>query len=356
MPDLGQIFGPMRASIFLPFIIVLIAFLARCSGEVKDIPLQNCSKISGMPGPEDLAIDRESGTLFISSHDRRIEDSEGKLYSIDLNSSALEPKLLDTDYPKNFRPHGMSLLNKNGKYKLYVISHIVPYEEHSVEVFERTEKPSPKSKFGKWKHVQTLKDDVITSPNDLSVVSENEIFVSNDHGKGGFMTYLFHDMFRMKKSEIAYYDGKSWVSLGNPISLGNGILFVKREDGKEYLYRSAFNEGSVLKFPVQREGGKIILGEPKSIFLDSGPDNLEIDEKGRILAVTHKSVMKFLKHVRDKDSPSPTQVFSIAPDDTATEIYSNSGEQISAGSTAISFKEKIYIAQVFNDFILQCRY
>lgn len=346
----------MRVSIISLLLAFLTVFQLGCSGEVKDIPLQNCSKISGMPGPEDIAVDRETGLLYVSSHERRGEDQEGKLYFIELNSVNPQPKFLDTDYPKNFRPHGISLLKQNGKYRIYAISHITLYKEHSVEVFERVEKPSPNSKGGKWKHIQTFQDPTITSPNDLFVASENEIFVSNDHGEGGFMTYLFHDLFRMKRSEIAYYDGKTWSSLGNPISLGNGILYVKRQDGKEYLYRSAFNEGTVLKFAIDRTGEKLTLGEPKSIFLDSGPDNLELDDKGTIYVVTHKSVMKFLKHVGDKDALSPSQVFTIAPDDSIREIYANSGEQIPAASTALTYKEKIYIAQVFNDFILQCKY
>ncbi|TGN02830.1 arylesterase [Leptospira dzoumogneensis] len=340
----------------LPLVFAVLGlFFSNCSGDIKDIPLKGCSKISGMPGPEDLAIDREAGLLYVSSHERRIKDQEGKLYFLDLNSSALEPKLLETDYPKNFRPHGMSLLNQNGKSRLYVISHITLYKEHAIEVFERTEKPSAKSKAGKWKHVQTLQDPSITSPNDLSVASENEIFVSNDHGEGGYFTYLFQDLFRIARAEIAYFDGKTWSSLGNPLFYGNGILYVKRPDGKEYLYRAGFGLGAVLKFDIKRENGKIVLGEPKSIVLESGPDNLEIDEKGTIFTVTHPSVIKFLKHAGNPEAHSPTKIFTIAQDDSIREIFSNSGELISAGSTALTYKERVYIAQVFNDFILQCR-
>lgn len=345
----------MRVSILPLVFTVLSLFFTDCSGDIKDIPLKGCSKISGMPGPEDLAIDRETGLLYVSSHERRINDQEGKIYFLDLNSSILEPKLLEVEYPKNFRPHGISLLNQNGKYRLYVISHITLYKEHSIEVFERTEKPSVKSKVGKWKHVQTLQDPLITSPNDLSVASENEIFVSNDHGPGGFLKYLFQDLFGISRAEIAYFDGKTWSSLGNPLFYGNGILYVKRPDGKEYLYRAGFGLGAVLKFDITRVEGKIVLGEPKSIVLESGPDNLELDEKGNIFTVTHPSVMKFLKHASNAESHSPTKIFTISPDDSIREIFSNSGELISAGSTALTYKERVYIAQVFNDFILQCQ-
>ncbi|TGK07469.1 arylesterase [Leptospira semungkisensis] len=337
----------------LIFMILCLA-LPGCSSDLKEIPLKNCSKISGLPGPEDLAVDRASGLLYISSHERRISDQEGKLYYLDLNSNKPEPKLLETNYPKSFRPHGISLLIQGGKQRLYVISHITLYKEHSIEVFERTEAPKGNSKVGKWTHIQTLKDPLITSPNDLFVASENDIFVSNDHGSGGYMTYLFNDIFRMKRAEITHFDGKSWTNLGNPIYYGNGIILVKREDGKEFLYRSDIGSKSVLKFPLTRQAGKITLEEPKVIFLDSAPDNLELDEKGTIYVAAHKSLFQFLKHARNKDTPAPTQVFAIYPDDSIREIYANSGEQIPAASTALTYKERIFISQVFNDFILEC--
>ncbi len=346
----------MRVQFILFLSAVSALFLFQCSSDLKDIPLKNCVSYSGMPGPEDLVLDRGAGILYVSSHERRIKEQDGKLFYLDLNSPNSKPSILETNYPKNFRPHGMSLLNRDGKYRLYVISHIAEYKEHSVEVFERTEAPKGNSKIGKWTHIQTIKDPTITSPNDLFVVSENEIFVSNDHGPGGYLKYLFQDMFGIKGAEIAYFDGKSWSSIGNPISLGNGIIFVKRQEGEEYLYRSSIGDKSVLKFPVTRIDGRVRLGEPKSIVLGSGPDNLEIDEKGIIFVATHPSIMKFLSHVRNKENHSPTKVIKILPDDSFQEIYSNSGEQISAGSTALTYKEKIYIAQVFEDFILQCQY
>ncbi|TGK17936.1 arylesterase [Leptospira fluminis] len=338
---------------FVGFLLIL-PFLLHCSTEVKTIPLSSCQKISGMPGPEDMALDSKADLLYVSSHERRIPDQEGKLFVLDLKSPTPQLIPLDTDYPKSFQAHGMSLLIRGDIYRLYVISHIVPFQEHAIEVFERKSPPNQKSKTGVWKHVQTLKDPLLTSPNDLFVVSENEIYVSNDHGQGGKFRYFIDDLFGIARAEISLFDGKAWSSLGNPLYYGNGILFVKQADGKEFLYRSGFMDRSVFKFRVDRTSGKIVLGDPKKIFLDTGTDNLELDEHGRILVVGHTSTWKFLRHLRNKDYPSPTEVFAIFPDDSFKEIYANPGEEISAGSTAISHKDKLYISQVFNDFVLSC--
>ncbi|EQA44963.1 hypothetical protein LEP1GSC050_2950 [Leptospira broomii serovar Hurstbridge str. 5399] len=351
-----EILIPMQNSLISKISILLCFLSISCSAELKTIPLPACSKIAGMPGPEDIAIDRKEGLLYVSSHERRISDQEGKLYVLNTVDPSPKPIPLVVDYPKPFHPHGISLLMKGNTYRLYVISHVVPFQEHSIEVFERTSRPDQKSPTGTWKHIQTLKDPLLTSPNDLFVESENEIYVSNDHGQGGKFRYFLDDLFRSARSEISVYDGKSWSSLGNPLYYGNGILFIKRADGKEFLYRSGFMDRAVFKFPVDRSSGKIVLGEPKTIFVDTGTDNLEADEKGRIFVVGHQSTWKFLRHLRNKDYPAPTQVFVINPDDTFKEIYANPGEEISAGSTAISYKDKLYISQVFNDYILDCSF
>ncbi|EMG02106.1 hypothetical protein LEP1GSC123_2704 [Leptospira borgpetersenii str. 200701203] len=251
-------------------------------------------------------------------------------------------------YPPEFRPHGISLLKTKDTYRLYVISHPKFYEVHTIEIFERKGK--------EWLHVGTLTDPLLTSPNDLFVVSENEIFLSNDHGTGGVPRYLWDDLFGFKRAEISHYDGKNWSNLGNPLSFGNGILYTKNSRGNEFLYRSGYSDKSVFQFPIRREQGKPVLEEPKRIHIHSGPDNLELDSQGRIFVVGHGSTYRFLRHVKNPNYYSPTQVFRISTDGNFQEVFATSGDLISAGSTAIPFEGRLYIAQIFNPYILNCKY
>ncbi|WP_010572700.1 arylesterase [Leptospira kmetyi] len=335
---------------YLGTILLLTLNLWNCGAEIKAVGPSGaaCTKIEGLPGPEDLAIDSEEKILYVSSHERRIKDQTGKIFTIDLKNPAATPKEISLKYPPDFRPHGISLLKTKDVYRLYVISHPKIYEVHTIEIFERKGKD--------WSHVGTLTDPLVTSPNDLFVVSENEIYLSNDHGAGGIVRYLWDDLFGFKRAEISYYDGKTWSNLGNPLSFGNGILYTKDSQGKELLYRSGFSDKTVFQFPITREQGKPVLGEPKSILLSSGPDNLELDSQGRIFVVGHASVYRFLRHVRNADYPAPTQVYRISPDGSSQEIFATSGDLISAGSTAIPYDGRLYIAQVFNPYILNCEY
>ncbi|RHX85264.1 arylesterase [Leptospira stimsonii] len=333
----------------IALILSLFAVL-RCGAEVKSLGPSGsaCVRIEGLPGPEDLALDAEEKILYVSSHERRISDQTGKIFWIDLKNSSV-PKELPVQFPPEFRPHGMSLLKTKGSYRLYVISHPTLYKKHTVEIFERKGKD--------WSHVGTLTDPLITSPNDLHAVSENEIYVSNDHGAGSFLRYLlWDDLFGFKRADIAYYDGKSWSNLNNPLSYGNGILHVKDSQGKEFLYRSGFADRSVFRFPIQRQDGNPVLGPAETIFLDSGTDNLELDSNGRIFVVGHPSTYKFIRHMLNEDYPAPTQIFRINQNGKFDEIFATSGDLISAGSTAIPFEGRLYVAQVFNPFILNCEY
>ncbi|TGL74473.1 arylesterase [Leptospira yasudae] len=334
---------------------ILLLFLAsaisltNCGADIKAVgpTAAACTRIEGLPGPEDLALDKEERILYISSHERRISDQTGKIYWIDLKNSSV-PKELPVKFPPEFRPHGMSLLKTKDVYRLYVISHPTLYKIHTVEIFERKGKD--------WSHVGTLSDPLITSPNDLSVASENEIYLSNDHGSGGFLRYLWDDLFGLKRGEIAYYDGKTWSNLGNPLSYGNGILYAPDSKGNEFLYRSGYMDQSVFQFPIRREQGKPVLGEARQIRINSGSDNLELDSKGRIFVVGHGSTYKFLRHAKNPDYLAPTQVFRISSDGSFEEVFATDGSLISAGSTAIPFEGRLYIAQVFNPFILNCEY
>ncbi|AOP32836.1 arylesterase [Leptospira tipperaryensis] len=330
--------------------LLLILTLLNCGVDIKSVGPSGaaCTRIEGLPGPEDLALDAEEKILYVSSHERRTSNQTGKIFWIDLKNSSV-PKELPVQFPPEFRPHGMSILKTKDVYRLYVISHPALYKTHTIEIFERKGK--------EWSHVGTLSDPSITSPNDLHAVSENEIYVSNDHGSGGFFRYLFwDDLFRFKRADIAYYDGKTWSNLNTPLFYGNGILYTKNSQGKEMLYRAGFADRSVYRYPIERTDGKPVLGPAEKIFLDSGTDNLELDSKGRIFVVGHGSTYQFVRHMLNADYHAPTQVFRISEDGSFQEVFATQGDLISAGSTAIPFEGRLYVAQVFNPFILNCEY
>lgn len=332
-----------KFSYLLPFFLIL-----NCISHVSPKGPKSCEKISGTPGPEDISLDRDAGILYISSHERRIPNSEGALFTLDLKKDAKIPQKLETNYPQKFAPHGIHFSIVNGIKKLYVISHpkLVGGEGHTIEIF-RLEKD-------KLLHESTMKDPLLLSPNDLFVTGTGKIYVSNDVPAGSQFTQILHVVFRLNSSPISYYNGNKWVLLDEKTAFGNGIL-LRKENDKEYLYRSSHVYETVLKYEVNSDAsGKPTLKTVKKIELSSGPDNLEEDENGNIYVAAHKSNLRFMGHAGNKEKTSPTQIFKIKPDGTFDEIYANDGNEISAASTGLRYKNKLYISQVFEPFLLSC--
>ncbi len=333
----------------LAFSLFLIGFFTiNCFSHVDPKGSGNCEKLPGTPGPEDFAIDRESGILYISSHERREKDKTGFIFALDLKKDSKIPLKFDTNYPEKFAPHGIFFVNLSGAKKLYVISHpkLIGGNEHTIEIF--------KIEKDKLLHEATLKNELLLSPNDLFVTQDGKIFVSNDVPAGSQFGQIMHVLLRLNSSPISYYNGKEWSLLNEKTAFGNGIL-VKKENGKDYLYRSSHVYESILKYELNFSNSGIPqLKLVKKIELGSGPDNLEEEDNGNLLVAAHKSNMRFMSHAGNKEKTSPSQIFRIFPDGSTKEIYANDGEEISAASTAISYKGKLFISQVFEPFILSC--
>ena len=333
--------------LFTAIAFLLLSLLFNCYASVKPNPIEGCKRIQGTPGPEDIAIDRETGILYVSSHERRGALVDGKLFQINLNSTTEPvPILIDTNYPKNFRPHGISLMKKNGKSLLYVISHVdLESPVHTIEVFQMEKT--------KTTHIETILSQTLISPNDLHVLSDGRIFVSNDRGSGSEFRAYMDVLFGIKRSQISYFDGKTWKLFQDGVTLGNGILY-KKVNGKEYLYRAATTPEKIYKYELIQTGTETSLKEVKVLSFDTGPDNLEEDEEGNIYFAAHKSMFRFLKHKDNADYPSPSQIFVIDKNDSTKEIYANDGTEIPSSSTGLKYKDRLYISQVFNPFILSC--
>lgn len=345
--------GRMRVKTLwtLLFISTLVFLILNCGGQIQEKPIAGCERISGTPGPEDLDLIRDTSTVIVSSHERRngLKDI-GALFEVSLQDTnqKLESKKIETNYPENFRPHGISYAKVKGVDTLAVISHtLVDENPHTIEIFER-------SKAGKWSHTKTLSDPTLTSPNDIFMNEAGEIFASNDNGTSNAFRKYWDMIIRSARADIAYYDGKSFQALEVPVLLGNGI-YVRKNGNEELLYRSVFAEKAIRVYQVERTAGKINLKYLESIAIGAGPDNILEDENGILWLAAHDSTYKFIRHVMNKTNLAPTRVFKINPENKeVTEVYANEGAEISAGSTGLVFKNKLLISQVFEDFLLVC--
>jgi arylesterase / paraoxonase len=299
-----------------------------------------------IPGTEDMDIDYQKGLLFISSTDRwkqlRGESAEGGIYTLQLDSG-LYPKKLVTTYKGVFRPHGISFLSKDSIDYLFVVNH--NEEGNFVELF--------KVKGDTLFHQKSFSDPTMCCPNDVVGIDSNKFYVTNDHGTKKGKMRMVEDYLRIPWSYLLYYTGTQFTKAYEGLTYGNGVN-VSNDGSKLYLTHTTGRE--LLTFNRNKETGELQLLD--KLNLQSGLDNIHVDDEDNLWIASHPKMLKFIGHAKDSVNKSPSQVFKLTPQAAKSayeveEIYLDNGEQLSGSSVAVRYKNDLFIGVVFENKLLR---
>ena len=123
------------------------------------------------------------------------------------------------------------------------------------------------------------------------------------------------------------------------------------------LYVCGVTEKSLIVYRRDPATGE--LAEEERIFLDTGVDNVEIDDRGNLWIGAHPQLLKFVGHAKNPAKRSPSQVIRMAPDTEGrlqtTEIYLNDGTELSGSSVCAVLGKRMLIGSVFEEKFLDCR-
>lgn len=332
---------------FLPAVLFASLSLAGfCSSAPQIVNrYSGCEKIAVGPGAEDFAL--LDNTIYVSSHERREWKGHGDIYTVNLKSRQVK-KLARSGEPPAvfFSPHGIDLFRNGKDVYLYVVNHGAEMNDNDQSVLIY------KVDGDKLDFVVQVRDDLINSPNDLTVTETGSFYVTNDHGSRGSLWEVF---WGLKRSKITYCSLNSLTTnLGancrvaaEGIAMANGILV---RGGKVYV--SATREDKVYEFSRESDG---TLGNKTLIAEVSGPDNL-FNLENRLMTASHTSNWQFFRHAKSAEKKAPSYVVEIDPAaKSTTGVYFSAGEEISAASGAFVHNKKLYISPVFESFILECK-
>ena len=343
----------MKRKITILLAILVVAFVIKTlldAGVFKTLKphslLRDVSIYNQMAGTEDLALDRKNGLLFISSSDRwnKIEGSESKdgIYLLDLEKGmSAKPIKLNSKINGAFHPHGISFLRKNEKNYLFAINHFK--SEDSIEVFEY--------KDNQLIHLKTYKNEQMCCPNDLVAVDVDKFYVTNDHGNTSKVGRVLEDYLKLPNSYVLYFDGETYSKVVERLSYANGINI---SNNGEKLYVTEVSGQKITVMDRDLSTGQLSFQFAKQI--DTGLDNISIDEDDNLWIGSHPKLLAFVSHSKDASKFSPSQVLKLkleADDFKVEEIYLNDGEQISASSVAVKYKNEIFIGVVFESKLLR---
>ncbi len=341
-------------------IVAIIIFLTitwriidtiRHAGEFKDIKPHfsgQCQKIGGVAGAEDITIHPQTGVAFISSNDRRAllagEQTQGAIYAYDLMSENPEPKNLTSTFDQELHPHGISLyLGETGAASLFVVNHR-PDGEH-IEIFDYRDSTLV--------HRESIRGELMTSPNDVVAVGPRSFYVTNDHGNVSALGRTAEEYLQLARSYVLYYDGQNFKKAAEGISYANGINVS--HDGKT-VYVAACVGLKINVYDRDVVSGALQLA--KEIPLGTGVDNIELDADGNLWVAAHPQLLTFTRHAKEASKLSPSEVLKISftpnGDYKIDQIYLNNGDEISGSSAGAVFANKLLIGPVFENHFLLC--
>jgi arylesterase/paraoxonase len=321
----------------------------RDAGEFKKLQPHSkytCVKVSGFLGSEDIAIDHDSGIAFISSSDIRAlikgESPQGAIFSYNLEGKPVL-KNLTADLKIKFVPHGISFYAApDGKKYLFVVSHPLP--KNCVEIFE--------FKNNALIHRETVEDEMIISPNDIVAVGPRQFYFTNDHGFRSGLGKKLEDYLQLSHSNITYYDGTRMRIVADNILYANGIWATN--DGKR-IYAATTTGRKFYEYERYTDGN---LKQLSQLDLGTGADNIDVDAKGIIRIAAHPQMITLLKHFGNKDRLSPSQIIEVFKNEKGgysfKETYLNLGDELSASSVAVGYKDRLLVGAVCENHFLDC--
>lgn len=292
-------------------------------------PLQ---KITTAFGPEDIATHPSNKELIIISCTNRISGtpSTGKLQYFNIQDSSLTARdFIIENYQENkLLPHGIFSRKLNGDDVLYVISH---EEKDRIVVF--------KIKHDTLIYQRHFEDPKLDRPNDLYVDKDGRIFFTNTHN-------YIKGFFRAKKASIGLIQVNGKIELILEKRRGaNGICRYQND-----LYFTDDLDDTLYKMEDYFINTNKKIQAIKLAKLSVG-DNINTYNESLIIT-SHPSLFKFYFHSKDRFKQSPTAVH-IFDGNKLNQIYYSNGTEISGGSSSLIIDGHLYIAQVFNNYLLK---
>lgn len=320
---------------YLFFLLFLIGSCRVPKMQVQTEYLQR--EITTKAGPEDIVLDTVSTNyprLIISCDNRRTTEKSGFIQAMDLKTEeVIVLERINEPASLVFHPHGIDVVKlSDGTSKLYVVNHNEAANEQSILIYKIAQNQLVFEK--------QLIDKQLVSPNDVAGDASGKIYTGNEFHKRNAKGSA---LLGLKNGYFIQFDGKQFSKRETGFCYANGVA-VYRDQLLTVGSRNRFLYKAPLDF--KKDSKKV------KITKLSGADNISIIGDKAYIAC-HVNLFKFIKHAKSATNSSPTVVYEV---DLLTNerklLYTNTDGTINGAATAILYKGKLYLSQVFEPFIL----
>lgn len=325
----------------LPALLLPLALLAAAPVVAEPISAASCQRIATGPGPDDMVVQHDNPLrLLISSHDRRNFARAGEIYAYTPASNQMIV-MARSGEPVGFRlrPHGMDLVQRNGRWWLYVVSHDreLVSDQHSLMIYEVL--------GDTLRFHQQLTSPLLSAPNDVAVADNGDIYVTNERKDGAsIVEWLF---LQRKANVVMFRPGTGWQIAAGELAIANGIFI----QGRTVWVSQTIGEG-LMRY-VRKADGQ--LGQATKVTALSLIDGISPGRGGRLLTTSYPSLIGLGLHWQRQRSKARTVVYEVNPQDESTRIvFEDSGQNINAVSSSVLVDDRLYLGQLFDPYLLSC--
>jgi arylesterase/paraoxonase len=292
----------------------------------------SCRRIQTPPGPEDFELDRWSSPprLVVASHPPVFIPIENGALG-DAQPLAINPPIPD------FHAIGISLVRRDGQTLLYAINKSV-----GIEVFRLQD--------ASLRHETTLRNPLISNPNEVLATVDGHLYVSNISAHGGLRGAL-STLFKTRSGNVVHFHGDKWDVAAGPIGFGNGMLVSP--DGRTF-WVAGFGDRRLYEYERDVSTGALIFH--REISTSGYPDNLQWRQYPVMDIATHPSYARAGLHVLAPSLfNSHSRVEEVDAGTAArSTLFDDDGKRISAASTAVVYGTHLFISQIRGSYVLDC--
>jgi arylesterase / paraoxonase len=319
-----------------------------------------CTTIGGLPGAEDIVLDRSKGLMFISSDDRRATQAgapkRGGIYVLPIRGAQAISQRIDATAgkPAAFHPHGISrFTDAAGKTTIMVVNHpkgFNNYDGTAIEIYEAGTDNS-------LTHKRTVTVAGLTRINDIVAIGPESFYATSesDLKLGSLAESLSIITDGDRSGAVWYFDGTSGKKLDSGIGFANSLALTP--DGKT-LYVSGSTSRAI--FIYDRNLATNAIKRRTAAFVGTGADNLDVEDDGHLWVAAHPKLLSFVQHAANPQKGAPSQVIILEPDATGMkgkidQVYlKDQNDGFSGASVAVRDGDIMVLGSVFEPGIRVC--
>lgn len=319
-----------------------------------------CTDIGGLPGSEDIVLDRIAGRMFIASDDRRAtatgSPKRGAVYVLPIRGAETISARLDATkgMPAAFHPHGISrFVDETGRATIMVVNHPAGFNDYTgttVEIYDVLADTT-------LAHRRTVSVAGLTRINDILAIGPDSFYATSESDlvRGSIAESLSIITESDRSGAVWYFDGNIGKKLAGGIGFANSLALMA--DG-----RTLFVSGTTSRtiYIYDRDPQTNLITQRDAAFIGTGPDNLDIEEDGRVWISAHPKLLSFVQHAGNPDKGAPSQVIILEPaaggaGGKVDQIYlKDSNDGFSGASVAVRDGDTMVLGSVFEAGIRVC--